>query len=468
VGLRIAILLAVIGGLVLVGAIAFFAVPNRRGPRVAVIGAVAGMLILATLAVFLAPIAGVTRAPVSSNLSLYLTGQTCEPAPPTFNSACGTRTQTLLNLRATDGATHWSAPADVPAENGGNPFFGAPILRDGVLYTIRGGAEPGAVVATLLALRASDGGEIWRVALDSTPLAMDAADGQVYMLLKYHQDASLLRVFNASDGAPKQQFTLPIFAGFTVTDGLIIGCDGYLYLYSSSGVNTTFAAYHVNDGSLVWQVSAPVGARANDTPTPCSLALGNGVLYQATQDSDGVTAVRVRDGQPVWQAQVDSVMAMSLSSERLITVSVPNLALIKSGQSGRTSEKITALDVKDGHVLWRRDFPLVEANGPYTSATIAADGERAYVATKSGLRALRLSDGATLWERKTGGDTPFYSYPVVAQGTLFALNGYYPVYEYSLAQRTAQASRIVALNAATGDSYWGVTVYSTGFALGEV
>jgi outer membrane protein assembly factor BamB len=91
-----------------------------------------------------------------------------------------------------------------------------------------------------------------------------------------------------------------------------------------------------------------------------------------------------------------------------------------------------------------------------------------YIATKSGLRVFRLSDGATMWERKTGGDTPFYSYPVVAQGTLFALNGYYPVYEYPLAQRSPQASRIVALNAATGDSYWGVTVYSTGFALGEV
>jgi outer membrane protein assembly factor BamB len=467
-GLRVAILLAVIGGLALIGAIAFFAVPNRRGPRVAVVGVVGAILIVATLAVFLAPISGVTQAPVSPNLSLYLTGQTCEPAPPTFNSACGTRTQGLLNLRATDGATRWTAPIDVPAEKGGNAFFGAPILRDGVLYTLRGGAEPGAVAATLLALRASDGGEIWRAPLDSTPLAMDVADGQVYMLLKYHEDTSLLRVFNASDGAPKQQFPLPIFSSFTVTDGLIIGCDAYLYLYSSSSVNTAFAAYHANDGSLVWQVSAPVGARANDTPTPCALALGNGVLYQATQDSDGVTAVRASDGQPVWQAQVDSVVAMSLSSERLIAASVPNLALIKSGQSGLTSEKITTLDVKDGHVLWQRDFPLTEANGPYTPATIAADGERAYVATKSGLRAFRLSDGATLWERKTGDVTPFYSYPVAAQGTLFALNGYYPVYEFPLVQHNAQASRIVALNAATGDSYWGVTVYSTGFALGEV
>jgi outer membrane protein assembly factor BamB len=138
---------------------------------------------------------------------LYLTGQTCEPAPPTFNSACGARSQELLNLRATEGATRWSAPVNVPSENGENAFLGAPILRDRMLYTVRGGAAPGSVAATLLALRASDGGEIWRATLDSTPLAMDVADGQVYMLLKYHEDASLVRIFNASDGAPKQQCT---------------------------------------------------------------------------------------------------------------------------------------------------------------------------------------------------------------------------------------------------------------------
>jgi outer membrane protein assembly factor BamB len=467
-GLRLAILLAVIGGLALIGVIAFFAAPKRRGPRLAVVGVVSAVLVVATLVVFLAPISSATQAPTSPNLSLYLTGQTCEPAPPTFNSACGTRTQTLLNLRASDGATRWTSPVDVPPEKGGNPFFGAPILRDGVLYTLRGGAEPGAVAATLLALRASDGGEIWRVALDSTPLAMDVADGQVYLLLKYQEDASLVRVFSAGDGAQKQRFTLPILSGFVVTNGLIIGCDTYLYLYDQSAVNTAFAAYHASDGSLAWQVSALAFPPTGGGSSPCALALGDGVLYQATEKSGGVTAVRVSDGKPVWQAQTEAVVALGLSSERLIAASVTDLTLIKSGQSNLTSEKFTAFDLKDGHILWQRDFPLTAANGPYLSATIAADGERAYVATKSGLRVFRLSDGATVRERKSGSDTPFYSYPVVEQGTLFALYGYYPVYEYSLAQREPQASRIVALNAATGDSYWGVTVYSTGFALGEV
>jgi hypothetical protein len=228
--LRIAILLAVVGGLALIGGIAFFAVPNRRAPRLAVLATIAAILIVATLVVFLAPISGVTQAPVSPNLSLFLPGQVCASAPPTFNSTCGARPHALLNLRATDGATRWSAAASVSQNTANSAFFGAPILRDGVIYAIfRVDGKPGDDPATLLALRATDGSEIWRATLDSTPLAMQVADGQVYVLLQYHEDASLVRSFNTSTGAPGRQFSLPIFAGLTVTHGLIIGCDTYLY-----------------------------------------------------------------------------------------------------------------------------------------------------------------------------------------------------------------------------------------------
>src|SRR5690242_11290139 len=195
-GLRIAILLAVIGGLALIGAIAFFAVPNRRGPRMAVISAVGTVLIVATLAVFLAPISGVTPAPVSSNLSLYLTGQVCDSAPPLFNGSCGSGYLTLLNLRATDGSTRWSASANVSPEKGSNVFLGAPILRDGILYTLRSQTAATDPLETLLALSATDGHEIWRAPLTNGPLAMQVADGQVYVLLKGSPGESLLSIFD--------------------------------------------------------------------------------------------------------------------------------------------------------------------------------------------------------------------------------------------------------------------------------
>jgi outer membrane protein assembly factor BamB len=466
-GLRIAILLAVIGGLALIGAIAFFAIPNRRGPRVAVVATIAAVLVVATLVVFLAPIGSVTPAPVSPNLSLYLTGQICESAPPIFNSNCGSGAQTLLNLRATDGSTRWSAPASASQDEVNTPFLGAPILHDGVLYTIRGGAQPGDPAATLLALRATNGSEIWHTALDSTPLSMQVADGRIYVLLKHQENASLLRVFNASDGAPAQQFTLPIFAGFTVANGLITACDTYLFSAPSSSAD--FAAYHVSDGSLAWSETLPVGARTGPSVVPCALVVGDGVIYTAPYEGDTVSAIHLSDGSPLWTAPVGFVAALGMSKDQLIVASAPNPYAAKTGQPNITTEKVTALSLADGHSLWQREFATGPLNGPYSGGFIAVDDERIYVATTSALRSLRISDGATQWERKNSqSDGQFYLNPAVTHKTIFVDYGYSYGFEPGPALRSSQTSRVFALNAATGEPYWNVPVYSTGFVVGEV
>jgi outer membrane protein assembly factor BamB len=466
-GLRFAILLAVIGGLALIGAIAYFAVPKRRGPRVAVLATIAAALIVATLVVFLAPVGSVTPAPVSPNLSLYLTGQICESAPPLFNSNCGSGAQALLNLRASDGSTRWSAPASGSSDKANSSFIGAPILRDGMLYSIREGASPGDPAATLMALRMTDGSEIWHAALDSTPLNMQMADGQIYVLLKHQENASLVRSFNASDGAPGRQFSLPIFGGFTVTGGLIIACD--TYLFSGSSTSADFAAYHASDGALAWRETLPVGAQTGPSAVPCALVVGDGVIYAAPYEGDTVSAVHLADGHPLWTAPVGFVAALGLSKDQLIAVSAPSPYGEKSGQSNPTSEKITALGLADGRSLWQREFAGAQPNGPYSAGFIAVDGENMYVSTTSALRSLRLSDGATQWERKNSqSNGQFYLNPVVTQKTIFVGYGSYYGFEAAPLIPTPQAGRIFALNAATGEPYWNVPVYSTGFALGEV
>jgi outer membrane protein assembly factor BamB len=465
-GLRLAILLALTGGLALVGGIAFVAVPKRRRPRMAVLATVAVILIVATPAIFLAPISGATRAPVSSNLSLYLTGQICETSPPTFTADCGPRPHALLNLRATDGAARWSAPASVARNRTNSAFFGSPILRDGTIYALyRVDGQPGADPVTLLALRATDGREIWRVTLDSTPLAMQVADGRVYALTQDRDDASVMRSFNASDGAPELQFSLPIFAGFVVTDGLIIGCDAS---FASSPSTVTLLAYHASDGRLAWSGSPSNGGRLGGPRAPCVLAFGNGALYQASYNGTGVTAVRVSDGHLLWTARMESVAALALSGDQLIAVSARTI-YSKFGQSPPTAEKIAALTLADGHSRWQREFPA-QAVDSYTYATITLDGQRAFVATTSALRALRLRDGETQWERKSnlsdgqiGGQ--FYAYPAVGQATLFVEYGFVGV-DPSPERRAAQQTHIYALNVETGEAYWSAPVYSTGFVVG--
>jgi outer membrane protein assembly factor BamB len=463
-GLRLAILLAVIGGLALVGGIAFVAAPKRRRPRVAALGVVSAVLIVATLVIFLAPISGATQAPVSPNLSLYLLGHTCESAPPTFNSDCGSRPHDLLSLRAIDGAARWSVPSSVAQNRTNSAFFGAPILRDGTIYALyRVDGQPGADPATLMALRATDGSEIWRVTLDSTPLAMQVADGQVYVLMQDREDASLLRSFNASNGAPGRQFSVPIFSGFTVTNGLIIGCDAYFYTSPST---VTLLAYHASDGSLAWRESPP-GAHGGERRAPCVLALGNGMLYQASYNGAGVMAVSISDGKPLWTAQVESVAALALSGDQLIAVSARTV-YSKFGQSPPTAEKVTALNLTAGRSRWQREFAAPtdsQVVGSYIYATIAMDEERVFVATTGALRSLRLRDGATLWERKSSlRDIQFYAYPAVAQNTLFVEYGSVG-FDPTPERRAALQSHILALNMESGAAYWSVPVYSTGFVV---
>jgi outer membrane protein assembly factor BamB len=464
-GLRIAILLAVIGALSLLGVIAFFAVPNRRGSRVAVIATVASILIVATVAVFLAPISGASPAPVNASLSLYLTGQICESAPPTFNANCGSGPQALLNLRATDGATRWSAPASIAEGKANNGFIGAPVLRDGVLYAIRGGGSPGDPVATLLALRPTNGKEIWRAPLDSTPLSMQFADGEVYILMKYQENASLARSFNASTGTPGRYFTLPIFAGFTVAGSLIISC--VTYLFSGGSTSADFSAYHASDGSLAWRASVPAGAQTGPSAVPCSLVIGDGVIYTAPYEGDAVAAIRLADGQPLWTAPVGFVAALDLTNDQLIAVSAPSPYATKFGQPNPGSEKVTALGLADGHALWQREFASGPVSGPYAAGFIAADEENIFVSTSSALRSLRLSDGVTQWERKTS-QGQFYLSPVVAQKTVFIGYGSSHGFEAGPVIHYPQPGRVFALNAATGEPYWSVSVYSTGFVVGEV
>jgi outer membrane protein assembly factor BamB len=468
-GLRLAILLAVIGGLALIGGIAYFAVPNRRGPRVTVVGVVAAILVIAMLAVFLAPIGSVARAPINENLSIYLTGQVCESAPPLFNAGCGSGYLTLLNLRATDGSTRWSASANVSLEKGSNVFLGAPILSDGILYTLRSQTTPTDPLETLLALSATDGHEIWRAPLTNGPLAMQVADGQVYVLLKGSPGESLLSIFDARNGAPRQ-LALPIQLGFTVTNDLIIGCDSYLNTGNGSSSNTSLAAYHASDGSLAWQASSPEGEALDALAVPCAMALGDGVLYQSSYNGTSVAAMRVSDGQPLWTARADSVSTLTLSGDRLIVVSTPTPFTAKFGLPSLISDKVVALSLSDGHTLWQREFAIGQADGPYTPASTALDDTNLYVASSSGLRALRLSDGVPLWEQKSsqsnGGQ--FYTDPVVAQKTVFVHYGYSAGFNFTPAQRSTEASRILALNAETGESYWSVSVHSTGFVLGEV
>jgi outer membrane protein assembly factor BamB len=220
---------------------------------------------------------------------------------------------------------------------------------------------------------------------------------------------------------------------------------------------------------LVWSETLPVGAQTGPSAVPCALVVGDSVIYSAPYQGDTVSAVRLVDGQPLWTASVGFVAALGLSKGQLIAVSAPSPYAAKFGQPNPAAEKVTMLNLADGRTVWQREFGAGPVNGPYSAGFVAVDDERLYVSTTSALRALLLSDGATLWERKNSQNQgQFYLNPVVTQETVFVGYGYASGFEPGPLIRTPQPGRIYALNAATGEPYWNVPVYSTGFALGEV
>jgi outer membrane protein assembly factor BamB len=182
-----------------------------------------------------------------------------------------------------------------------------------------------------------------------------------------------------------------------------------------------------------------------------------------------VSANRLADGQSLWTAPVGFVAALGLSKGQLIAVSAPSPFAAKLDQPNAGSEKVTALNLADGHTLWQREFASGPVNGPYGAGFITVDEGNIFVSTTSALRSLRLSDGATEWERTNSqSQGQFYLNPVVAQKTVFIGYGYSYGFEASPVIRSPQPGRIFALNAATGETYWSVSVYSTGFVVGEV
>jgi outer membrane protein assembly factor BamB len=466
-GLRVAIAVAILGGLVLIGVIAFFIVPSRRGPRLALGATLITALVLALIALVLAPLSPLGMSPASKKLSVYFTGQVCDTSPFARDQTCASGLMGLNDLHASDGTLRWDAKADRSNGNQNSVYYGAPALHDRVIYTVRGPAPPNDTAATLFALQATDGSEIWRAPVDAKPLRITVQDGQILMLLKYREDQSHMLVLSASDGRVIQKLTLPLVTSFFIADGLLIGCASYPDAARSVWL---FAAWRLNDGAQVWSDSTPLGIPNNpNTPTnilACSLDVAGGIVYAAPIAGGLVTAARIADGGRVWERRLDFVGAIAVSASRLIAATAPTVYTMKQSHSGAQIERALALDLATGQTVWERSLPAGLPDGPGSNVFLTISGDMAYVAAAKHLRAFRVTDGALLWQASDKGGASYFD-PVVEQGTLYVSYAYEFAGPRQELQEPAQG-QIRALDASTGSLFWSVQVLSSGFSVGEV
>lgn len=342
---------------------------------------------------------------------------------------------TALN---SDGTQLWHATV-------GDGVEGPIVVAGALVYMVAGEVNlgnPGDQQDRLWCLEAASGRVVWKtepighsagVASGTMPVI---ADGKVFLpvseltetdMLKYGtwtlsqlKGKTYIGMWTATSGkllgkilaAPWD--SLYAFATATCTDGKTVFFAGPAARNNRDEI--VVQAVDAGSGKPLWSRSVLPGMRGNGV-----LALaGDVVIFQA-----GVTAVLSgTDGQQAW---VENLHAMALSAttgavlwqQELPAGNLPSTQSARMAVVGRTaymptrSGQIMAVDVDTGHRVWEKQLPGVTLHDFDESTQkvrdvqwndsfrLATTPDVLYVVSQTNgmVRALRLTDGATLWER---------------------------------------------------------------------
>ncbi len=265
-------------------------------------------------------------------------------------------------LRASDGAIRWHHDTT-------DPVISPPLVVDGVVYA--------GVGASLVALRASDGVQLWQ-----RPLAVG---GHPYLPLWLAFSSGTIYTYGREQN-PDQPYTPG--TGF--------------------GDATVFAV-QASDGSARWSRRLDGGEPDQEASTP---VIADGVVYVRSNGLGtqalargvpgfglGLHALRASDGAPLWTYPA----AVTQSAVAGGVVYVGDL-------SGSSASNVVALRGTDGTLLWKQQVagsprddwrmsPPAVANGMLYVASGLASITGGDVAVKS----LRVSDGRLRWQCRLPG-----------------------------------------------------------------
>ena len=155
----------------------------------------------------------------------------------------------------------------------------------------------------------------------------------------------------------------------------------------------TLFALDVRTGVVRW---SRFGAdRTDGTLTP---ALAGDTLFVPGFTGQEATALDVRTGIPFWSVPLGKTVFVPTVTDSLV------LYPLRFAESAAVPEELVALDRRDGSVRWRHAFrdSLGVRGGALVGGAVVDD--RVIVGTKiETVVALRLADGALLWEVIAGG-----------------------------------------------------------------
>lgn len=257
----------------------------------------------------------------------------------------------------------------------------------------------------LVALDAASGSRIWTFEM-SAPAhsAPTAAGGKVFVV----SATNVLHAVNQSDGSEAWQYPgIPETAGVLSSASPAVSGNVVVVPYSSGEI----IAFDTASGSLKWADAVVRSTRtlavSGLTDVAASPVIYNGVVY-ATGVSGRTIAVRLSNGERLWEENIGSASTPAVSGNALFVVDL--------------EDNLVALDRSNGEVFWRTALPVVRKKKFFSvwAGPTLAGGVLWAVSNDRKLIGVDPALGTIVVDRKL--PSPTYVKPIAAGGQLLLLS----------------------------------------------
>jgi outer membrane protein assembly factor BamB len=257
----------------------------------------------------------------------------------------------------------------------------------------------------VIALDAGSGTRIWAFGM-SAPAhsAPTAAGGKVFVV----SATNVLHAVNQADGTEAWQFPgIPETAGVLSAASPAVSGSTVVVPYSSGEV----IAFDTESGELKWADAVIRSTRtlavSGLTDVAASPVIYEGVVY-ATGVSGRTIAVRLNDGERLWEQNTGSASTPAVSGNALFVVDL--------------EDNLVAFDRATGSVFWRTALPVVRKKrffSVWTGPTLAGSVLWA-VSNDKKLIGVDPATGSIIVDRTLS--SPMYVKPIAAGGQLLVLS----------------------------------------------
>jgi outer membrane protein assembly factor BamB len=287
----------------------------------------------------------------------------------------------LVALDPSDGSVRWRYQTDW------HPYqaVGAPVEADGIVYAV---SDPipstsacSKLEGTLVALRESDGRQLWSVSMGFLPTPPVVANGVVYTSALQFDDCATpgsRQVFarsyyalRAGDGHQlwrtdltqdstdtNPDHSIGFDSSFQLVDGTLVATDEANVSESGDRTGHLFA-FDAASGKLRWK-------NTFFTNVGIESIVANGLLYVGSHPADAPTyewtVYRARDGQQVLKLS-GNYSAQFVATGAVIYADVSYASAASTPQRRLSDTQVVALDAHTGQQLWQVTTDTNDVNG---------------------------------------------------------------------------------------------------------